>query len=162
MLAVSACAVEPVRRDSSPIQPPVQPIGVQRPTESSTDTDSSLPAGIPTVEPTSPASVAPGSTTDMSARLTIVNFDTASSGLLVGGFVSGVIESGGDCQFVVTRDDGSEYIVRTVGVENVSSTSCGSTLVPAEAVPSGNYVVELRYGSGRGEAWSDAIPVSVP
>jgi|GEM_PF-1658759 len=162
VLGLSACTTSADTDELSPSA--VVPTGGSTfPTPPVTqDPHPSFPAGIPTADPVPPSDDAPAPHVDLSPRLTIATYDTSAGGWLVGGFVSGVVEDGGECMFTVTGADGSEFVAQTVGVENVGTTSCGSTAIPAADVPSGEYSIVLRYVSDRGEARSDAVSVRVP
>jgi len=119
----------------------------------------SLPAGIPTAPPSAPK---PSSSLVGSARITLATVDPVTGGLFVGGFVSGVVEDGGDCQFVITPTAGESMTIHQLGAENSATTSCGSVLVPAADVPSGDYSVTLVYANANGSLSSEAVAVVVP
>lgn len=82
---------------------------------------------------------------------------------MIGGFVSGVAEDGGDCQYIVDGANLEPVTVHTYGLENNGSTSCGSTTIPPSQVPPGTYDVTLRYVSatGKGEAISQSVEVEI-
>lgn len=121
----------------------------------------SLAPGIPTASPT-PRETSSPDTLNASARITIATVDTQTGGLVVGGYVSGVVEDGGDCEYVATASSGSAVSVHTVGVENSSTTSCGSTTVDPSLVPPDSYTVVLRYTNASGQVASDAVEVTIP
>lgn len=162
VLAASACTGSGGTTESAlPSMAPVE-VGTIPTVQETAEAYPSFPAGIPSAEPIPPREDALAPQANLSPRLTIASFDMDTAGVIVGGFVNGVVEDGGDCQYIITGPSGSQFVAQTVGVENVSTTSCGSTLIPAEVVPSGTYSVELRYVSDEGDARSDAISVRVP
>lgn len=120
----------------------------------------SLAAGIPTAEP-SPTAAQDATSFDASATITLATVDPDTGELLVGGYVSGVMEDGGDCQYVITASSGDSFTVDTEGVANNGSTSCGSMTVARSQAPAGSYTVRLLYASDSGEARSDAVEVEV-
>lgn len=121
----------------------------------------SLPAGIPTADP--PPKATPDPTTlDASVLITLATVDPDSGGLLLGGYVSGVVEDGGDCQYVITPNNGDSMTIHKDGVENNGSTSCGSTTVAKSLVPAGTYTVILRYANDAGQVSSEAVEVAIP
>lgn len=144
--------------------PSDSPIASATPTvdasESHTPIDPSLAAGIPTAEPS--AADPEAGEVNASAQITLATVDAQTGDLLVGGFVNGVIEDGGDCQYILTAGDGESVTIHTTGVENNGSTSCGSTTVAKSRIPSGSFTVVLRYVSDKGEAESEAVKVAAP
>lgn len=121
----------------------------------------SLPAGIPTSEPsTSGDGSAQG--LDASAFVTLATADPNGEGFLVGGFVSGVAEDGGTCNFELTSASGNIVSEERMGIENNGSTSCGSSPIPSERLAPGDYTVTLRYSNSRGEVTSEPVEVTVP
>jgi hypothetical protein len=94
--------------------------------------------------------------------VTIATVDTSSGGLVVGGFVTGVLEDDGDCTFTATPANGSPALVaRTTGLANVDNTSCGSTTIPANQLSSGTYKVVLTYRNHNGMVASAPLAVEV-
>ena len=118
-------------------------------------------AGIPTAAPRPPAKPDP-KTLKASALITLATVDPSSGGLLLGGYVSGVAEDGGDCQYIVTPAGGAPFTIHKGGVDNNGSTSCGSTTVPPATAPAGSYSVTLRYVDAIGRVDSDAVKVNIP
>jgi hypothetical protein len=118
-------------------------------------------AGIPTAAPRPPANPDP-KTLKASVLITLATVDPNGGGLLLGGYVSGVAEDGGDCQYIVTPAGGAPFTIHKTGVDNNGSTSCGSTTVPPAKVPAGSYSVTLRYVDAIGQVESDAVKVVLP
>lgn len=160
VLALSACSWGD-KPEASPSPSPSPTLQSPSPSPSpspSVSAEEPLPAGIPTHEPGPGA----GEASALTAHLTLASFDLESGGMLVGGFVSGASQDGGDCEFVITPASGPAVTVHGVGVENGASTSCGSQIVPSASVPSGDYSVVLKYSNGGVTATSDAVKVTIP
>lgn len=99
---------------------------------------------------------------DAVASLSRATIDPDSGDLLLGGFVSGLFEDGGDCLYEVTGSGGTKPLsVHTTGVANVDTTSCGSTSIPRDQLRAGTYTVELTYQNGNGATTSDPMTVTV-
>ncbi len=160
LLAVSGCT------NSTPEPTASEDVVATMTTASANDADPTIPipssqaAGIPTAKPPAPNTPDP-TTLDATALITLATVDPDRGGLLLGGYVSGVVEDGGDCQYVVTPSNGTSVTIHTDGVENNGSTSCGSTTVSSERVPPGRYTVVLRYVNDVGQVDSDAVTVDV-
>lgn len=159
MLAVSSCS----RTEAGPSTPVASPSFTGEPTGlgPTASVEPSLPAGIPTASPSPRANQSPNGL-NASPRITIATADQMSGDLIVGGYVSGVVEDGGDCEYVATSTSGHVVSVHTVGVENSSSTSCGSTSLDASLVARGSYEVVLFYTNEHGRVSSDPVEVTIP
>lgn len=158
VLALAACSGGD-GQTASPSSVVTETVQVTEPAPSPTPTlVPSFPAGIPTDEPTDE----PGGSASFTAHITLATADPDSGGLLVGGFVSGVSQDGGACQFVITPSSGAGITVDSVGVENGSTTSCGSQVVPRASVPPGEYSVVLKYSNGGVTATSESVKVTMP
>ena len=162
VLATSGCSGSDMEPDAT-----VSPETVMQSTSPSPDhVDPTIPiapslaAGIPTAEP-SPAAMPDPTTLDASAIITLATEDPDSGGLLVGGYVSGVVEDGGDCQYVIAPSAGESFTVYKDGVENNGSTSCGSVTVAKSRAPAGSYSVHLLYVNDHGEVSSEAVEVEI-
>lgn len=164
MLATAGCS------GSDPKPEPVVTIHVTASASPTADTASPSPSasasGYPTVEPgdngqtSSPPSVP--TLIGASAQVSLATVDPSTGGLLVGGFVTGVFEDGGECTFSVQPKAGGEsQVVRTTGVANVDSTSCGSATIDASKVTSGTYTVVLTYRNDEGRVASAPATVEV-
>lgn len=163
LLAASGCTGSDPAPDTTTLPDTVTTLASPSPHE----VDPTIPvapsqaAGIPTAKP-SPATTPNPTALNASALITLATVDPDSGGLLVGGYVTGVIEDGGDCQYVITPASGDALIIHKDGVENNGSTSCGSTTIAKSRVPAGSYTVALRYANDKGEVVSDAVKVVVP
>lgn len=170
MLATSSCSGPDPKPDPSIT---TSPTAVSSPTPSEAATPSATPSATPnspspspsvesgdTGQTSSPPSVPP--LKGASAQVSLATVDPSTGGLLVGGFVRGVFEDGGECSFSVTpTSGGAPQFVRTTGIANVDSTSCGSALIDASKVRSGTYTVVLTYRNDEGQVASAPAPVEV-
>jgi len=94
------------------------------------------------------------------AVVTLASYDTSTAGVMVGGFVSGVMEDGGTCTFTVTATDtGASATLESTGALNVDSTTCGSHEIGAPTSKSGAYSVTLKYSNAVGAVTSSPVPV---
>jgi len=126
----------------------------------------STPAPVPTPEvsvtdstpqPEATATAGP------SAAVTIANVDVDGLNASVGGFVTEVSEEGGACQFVLTRQsDGTVVTVDSVGVANVTTTSCGTSQIPLDTLSKGTWAVVLHYTSPARELESEPLTMEIP
>jgi hypothetical protein len=96
------------------------------------------------------------------ASISIAAVDSKTGDLIVGGFVAGVFEDGGDCAYSVKSSAGGAPLsVHTTGVANVDTTSCGSTSISKDQLKAGTYTVVLTYTDGGGTATSNPMAVKV-
>lgn len=114
-----------------------------------------------------PAASGPGGPTSTitgaSSVVTLASLDPQAGTIVVGGFVTGVLEDGGACVFtVLANDTGDTREVRTEGAVNVDSTTCGSRELEKPHSPTNDYSVTLEYTSSLGTARSAAVVVEVP
>ena len=95
-------------------------------------------------------------------EITIASLDSLTGNFVVGGYVTGIVEIGGSCTFIVTNEDTkAEVMARTTGVDNSDSTSCGSVDIAGDKIPNGKYSVVLEYANSAGSASSDPLSVEV-
>ena len=95
--------------------------------------------------------------------VTLASQGTKNGVVVVGGYVSGVMEDGGVCTFTVTATDtGESATLESTGAFNVDSTTCGSHEVRAPASKSGAYFVTLKYTNAVGVVTSSDVPVEGP
>ena len=97
-----------------------------------------------------------------SAQVSLVARDPATNGLLVGGYVEGLVEDDGSCTYVISRQGANDITASTTGVANHGTTSCGSTVVPAAQAPAGTYTVTLVYVNSKGSVSSSPMTVEIP
>jgi cytoskeletal protein RodZ len=170
LAAVVAIVVWLVTRDTdaAPESPSTSPsVESPSPTPSATDDDVS-PSPSPSDNGPSPdpdddpvdegaSSTIPGA----SAVLTLATWDAGS--VLVGGFVTGVMEDGGACVFTVTAvDTGAVTSYETQGSLNVDSTTCGSHQLEAPTSQTGEYRVRMMYTNSTGKATSESTTLERP
>jgi hypothetical protein len=118
------------------------------------------PQDAPTVEPTAAAT----DPTSLDAYIVIAELDADGAHVTASGGVRGVIESDGMCEFVFAPDEavGVAFTVTSVGISDVSGTSCGTVQADAANFTSGSWTVELDYQSASGTARSMAQPLEIP
>lgn len=144
-------------------QPGPSPVVTHSPSPILDDVASPSPSPTPepivTITPEAPAEPA---TLDALALLTLAGVDPGTGNVVMGGFVAGIVESGGTCTYIVNRGD-TEVARRSLsGTSNADSTSCGSTEVPAPEVGSGSFTVTLVYENSVGRTVSPAMTLEVP
>lgn len=97
------------------------------------------------------------------AAVTIAGVDVDGRSLTVAGFVSGVSEAGGVCEFIVTSaTTGAVVKVQNSGIENVRDTSCGSSQIPIEKFARGAWSTTLEYSSTSTKVTSEPLKVLIP
>lgn len=146
---------EPNESDSASVTPTVTASSPSPAPTDATDEPVSPSEPVPTTgapEPSEPT--IPGA----SAALTLATVDGSTGDILVGGFVSGVLEDGGACTFTVTaKTGGASALAETVGSGNVDSTTCGSAVVEPPAA--GPWTVVLTYKNSQGSVSSTPVDV---
>lgn len=121
---------------------------------------SSQPAATDTR--TTPATVT-ATPAPIAASVVIAGVDTDGQHVSVSGFVSGVSENGGACTFVMTPAGGGAPVTLTrQGIENVSTTSCGTNQSPIANFSRGTWSVVLKYASAKASVTSAAIEMEIP
>lgn len=141
---------------STPTPTPTETDGEVSPTPSESEDGSSPDAGDESQDEGASSTI-PGA----SAVLTLATWDAGR--VLVGGFVTGVMEDGGACLFTVAAvDTGAVMSAETQGVMNVDSTSCGSHQVEAPTSQTGEYRVRMVYTNSTGKATSESTNLERP
>jgi hypothetical protein len=93
--------------------------------------------------------------------MSLAGTDASTGNIVLGGFVIGVVESGGNCTFAILRGT-SEVLARTTtGQSNSDTTSCGSVEIARGEVASGSYTATLTYVNASGRTTSEPMPVEV-
>lgn len=136
-------------------------VATPTPTPSPTQSETPQPSHATSdPDPASPSQpVIPGA----AAVVTLASLDSSKAVVVVGGFVSGVMEDGGTCTFTVTAaDTGASVTFKSTGAFNVDSTTCGSHDVGAPASKSGAYSVTLEYTNAVGAVTSSPVSVEGP
>lgn len=110
-----------------------------------------------TAKPTESAEPQPS----VEAVIVVANVDVDGSHATASGYVSGVIEDGGECTFVFTGDPG-EVTASSTGAADRATTSCGSVSVPIEQLAKGTWSIRLDYRSDQTEVVSEESIMEVP
>jgi hypothetical protein len=91
--------------------------------------------------------------------MTFVSSD-ATGQVTAGGFVSGVIETGGTCTLSLTR--GSAVVTdQTAATPDSSTTQCGDLSIAAAKLTAGTWEATLSYSSSTHHLQSPQTPVLV-
>ncbi|WP_299952285.1 hypothetical protein [uncultured Modestobacter sp.] len=146
--------------------------GAPSPTGTVAETDVPVAAASTTVgQQLSGLEPAPGSTiaTDApvptgaaaTAVLAYLDWNADADGVEAAGYVSGVIEDGGSCTLVLTRD-GVSVTAELSGMADASTTVCGGFTVPAAQLSPGTWNGVLQYSSGSADVASPAQTLVVP
>lgn len=121
--------------------------------------DPSLP------NPTNVATDAPATTTaansEVPVSLTYSGWNASAKEVLVGGFVPGVVETGGNCTLTLTKGDLSARNT-TTATPTASSTSCGQMKVPGAQLSSGVWTAFITYRSPAHHGTSRSVEVTIP
>ena len=121
-------------------------------------TSSSTAADSPTASEPSPSS-----TPHVSAQMTIASVDVDGAHVSVSGYVTGVIENGGTCEYVAAeRSSGKAITIPGSGISNVQTTSCGTSQEPIASFNKGSWTVVLHYFSPSADVTSPAINLEIP
>jgi hypothetical protein len=126
------------------------------------DGDAGLsPSATPSATPTARSTSSPAALRPVDVAPTYSGWDPPSSGVVVGGIVTGVIEDGGTCTVTLTRD-GLTAEGSSAGVPDARNSSCGEIRVPGAALSSGEWSAVLTYRSATSSGESASFPVVVP
>jgi hypothetical protein len=99
----------------------------------------------------------------VSAAVTVAGVDLDGQHVSVSGFVEGVIEAGGSCQFVLTpKNGGTPLTVSSTGIANVTTTSCGTQQLPIASFSQGPWSVVLHYASKTASVTSVPVEMEIP
>jgi hypothetical protein len=93
--------------------------------------------------------------------MSLAGTDASTGNVVLGGFVIGVVESGGNCTFAVLRGTVEVVARSTTGQSNSDTTSCGSIEIARGEVPGGSYTATLTYVNASGRATSEPMPLEV-
>jgi hypothetical protein len=146
------------------------------PTRAVPTTPSARPTGSATDSPTRTASASAQTSAQNSAQTsatsrpaprrvdvatTYSGWDAATSGVIAGGYVTGVIEAGGTCTLTLTRG-GTVATGTSQAVPDARTTSCGEVRVDGGALSAGQWSGVLSYRSGAATGASAPFAVVVP
>ena len=121
------------------------------------------PTSAPTSSATAEPSPTPSETPDdgTEAVITIAGIDVDGMNVSASGYVSGIVEDGGTCEFTFTGISG-EVTVESTGIADVSVTSCGFVQAPSEQFVRGSWTVTLTYTSETTDSVSEAVALEIP
>lgn len=123
------------------------------PAQSAAGTPSQVASGKPLPEPT---------VTGVEASMVIASVDVDAQNATVSGYVSGVVEEGGDCVFVLTPSGGQPVSRTVAGKADRDTTSC-ATQVPVSDLRRGSWSVVLTYTDRAGASVaSSPMALEVP
>lgn len=128
--------------------------------------DSAPTSSSPSQEPTEAPTDVPAPTEEpapANAVVTLAGVDVDGQNVTVAGLVTGVIEDGGTCTFVMTSGtSGGVVEVTSVGVANVSNTVCPTTQSPIASFTKGPWNVVLDYASDATTLSSAPLALEIP
>jgi hypothetical protein len=130
----------------------------------SSERDEAPESGSVIEVPADPEDVATDTATPAAAALqiTYAGADDAEGGVVVGAYIGGLIEDGGECSLTLSGD-GQPVSVTTESVPDASTTSCGQLLVPYDQVAPGTWTADVTYSSPGGHSVADAsTTIEVP
>ena len=117
----------------------------------------------PELTPSQPPAPSDPVASEPTAVVSIAAVDVDGEHVTVGGFVTGLAEDGGSCLFILTSEITNARVdASTTGIENVTTTSCGSTQVAVADLSRGPWQVVLEYRSDQLETTSEPLAVEVP
>lgn len=108
----------------------------------------------PDVEPTTEA-------VESSTQIVVASMDVGGLTATVSGYVSGVVETGGECTYTLTGP-GPQVILSAEGFANASTTSCGAIEVPAGQLSRGQWSVVLDYSHRGNTVTGEPALLEVP
>jgi hypothetical protein len=134
------------------------PPGGQDPAEATVSaTDSARPSSGQTVATDTPV-VATSSTVPV--VMTYSGWNASARQVMVGGYVSGVIESGGTCTLTLSRA-GARVTAHGPARPDAATTACGGLTVPGTSLTSGTWKAVLSYASKASAGTSSAVDIDV-
>ncbi len=153
-------------------------------TDEAAGTGSATPSAPPVTDPTTGTAPAPEETAEAtdapaedeegeplatdpprpeetSVAISNAYWDPAEAALLASGYVSPVIEGGGSCTLLVSRD-GDTVRATAEGIADATTTVCDGLALPGDELRPGTWSVVLRYESGGASGESEPVDVEVP
>ena len=125
------------------------------------------PTPTPTPSVQQPAASAPAGTPKPSpsravtaVTVTFSGWQPSTASVLVGGYAA-VVESGGSCTLVLTRNN-VVVTAKSDASPDASTTSCGALEVAGTALTAGQWIGTLRYESAITTGESTPITIEVP
>ncbi|HYO35560.1 MAG TPA: hypothetical protein VER97_05760 [Geodermatophilus sp.] len=98
---------------------------------------------------------------ETSVAISDAYWDPAEAALFASGFVSPVVEDGGTCTLLVSRD-GTTVRATVEGIADATTTVCDRLALPGDELRPGTWSVVLRYESGTASGESAPFDVEVP
>lgn len=136
----------------------VQPTGGQDPTGTTTPAeDSAQPTSGQTVATDTPVIV---TSSTVPVVMTYSGWNASAHQVMVGGYVTGVIESGGTCTLTLTRA-GARVTASRPARPDAATTACGGLTVPGSSLSSGTWKAVLSYASKASTGTSAAVDIDV-
>lgn len=144
----------------APSQPTTQDIsrGTPQVTEEPLTTLSELP--VATEEASGPPTSGAGRGS-VSVATTYHGWDAAARAVVIGGFVGGVVESGGTCTLSLTRGDVSLQ-TQSPAEPDATTTTCGELVLADGALTAGTWQAVLSYASEGNAGASVPVTIEVP
>ena len=99
-------------------------------------------------------------TQDAPVNVTFYGWDPTHQVVQVGGYVTGVIESGGTCTLTLTKD-GRSVTGNSQARPDATTTSCGAITVPGAQLSGGSWQAVLSYRSADHAGAAAAVPIQV-
>lgn len=93
-------------------------------------------------------------------QVTFWGWDDDAQVVEVGGFVSGVVESGGSCLLTLSHD-GRTVTVEAEGRPDATTTSCGALTVDGDRLEPGTWTAVLTYSSATSSGAADEREIEV-
>ncbi|MGY1652135.1 hypothetical protein [Geodermatophilus sp. SYSU D01119] len=98
---------------------------------------------------------------ETSVAISNAYWDPAEAALFASGFVSPVVEDGGTCTLLVSRD-GNTVRATVEGIADATTTVCDRLVLPGDELRPGTWSVVLQYESGTASGESAPFEVEVP
>lgn len=92
--------------------------------------------------------------------MTYSGWNASARKVMVGGYVTGVIESGGTCTVTLTHA-GARVTASGPARPDASTTACGALTVPGSSLTSGTWKAVLSYASKASAGTSSAVDIDV-
>jgi hypothetical protein len=161
LLALSACGTSTGTDEAA--------AGSSAPTTASAEAPTDEPTTAPAAE--SSASETPAAGTDVEEPdngggavdvvTTYFGWDAGASAVLIGGYVTGVLEDGGTCTATLTQG-GRSVTGTSVSSADARTTACAEIQIPGSSLGSGAWSAVLSYQSPRGTGEAQPVTVEVP
>lgn len=125
--------------------------------------DSRTPAATVDHPPASSIPESKGTSTKPTAVVVIAGVDTDGAHVSVSGYVTGVIEDGGTCTFLVANKVTKVIVkIESTGVSDARTTSCGTNQAPIASFSRSSWTATLHYSSPTSSATSSPVDLEIP